>query len=125
VRFGDLAQHEHLFACNLEQVLRFARESRLVQFHGDTLDRCKDNTLVIRLTRRNREIQHYYCDTGHLLPNSNEGNLWLDTDSARRHHYTWVTNVREVGMRYLSLLTSLCQVIIITNIYTVSGNNDY
>jgi len=96
VRFGELVEQEQIFSYNLEEVLRLAKECRLVQFHGDTLDRGKDASLVIRLARRNREIQHYYHDTGHLLPNSAAGNLWLDTDCARRKHYSWVTNVREV-----------------------------
>eukprot|EP00091_Calanus_sinicus_P021583 TRINITY_DN6457_c0_g1_i2.p1 TRINITY_DN6457_c0_g1~~TRINITY_DN6457_c0_g1_i2.p1 ORF type:complete len:109 (+),score=24.58 TRINITY_DN6457_c0_g1_i2:103-429(+) len=68
--FKELARIGQVFANDLEQVLSFAREQRLVQFHGDSLVRGKDDHVLIRLARRNREIQHYYQDTGHLLPNN-------------------------------------------------------
>ena len=29
------------------------------------------------LTDSQREIQHYWDETGHLLPNNPEGNLWI------------------------------------------------
>jgi hypothetical protein len=69
VRFKELAQIEQVFATDLEQVLRVAREERweiairmmntlvcfrLVQFHGDCLVRGKDDSILIRLARRNR-----------------------------------------------------------------------
>ena len=59
-----------------------------------------------------REIQHYWDETGHLLPNNPEGNLWIgeeqiyesstsssppDIDSGRKTHKKWVTNVRDVN----------------------------
>ena len=38
----------------------------------------------------------YFDYTKQLLPNSPQGNLWIDVDTDKRVHYPWVTNVRQV-----------------------------
>ena len=43
-----------------------------------------------------RDIQVYFDDTKQLLPNSPDGNLWIDVDTDRRAHFPWVSNVRQV-----------------------------
>jgi hypothetical protein len=44
-----------------------------------------------------REIQEYFRQTSHLLPNSSDGNHWIDVDCDRKVFYDWVTHVKEVG----------------------------
>ena len=43
-------------------------------------------------------IQEYFKHTLHLLPNREEGNLWLEVESHRKAYYGWVTQVREVSI---------------------------
>ena len=96
---------------------------RLMEFPGQSLSKEKDESVIISLSRKNRyngylskilvlsnnlfchrEIQQYFRDTKHLLPNNTEGNLWIDVDCDRKAHYAWVTHVREVSHLSFNIL---------------------
>ena len=55
-----------------------------------------------QLTWLFREIQIYFTHTKSLLPNSPEGNLWLELETSRRVHQDWVTEVREINPALLA-----------------------
>jgi len=74
-------------------LLQCGKRARLVNFEGNSVEVVSK----VKLSRKNREIQHYWDETGHLLPNNPEGNLWIDIDSGRKTHKKWVTNVRDVN----------------------------
>jgi len=104
VRFGDIANLGKVLSTSLQNVMKFAKEHRLILYHGQSLFDGRDSSLVVKLTRKFRDIQRYYQNTGHLLPNSDHGNLWIEVDGWSKNHFSWITNVTEVG----SCKTSYC-----------------
>merc|ERR1719460_2349170 len=68
-------------------ILQSGKRALLVTFEGNTVEVVSK----VKLCRKNREIQQYWEQTGHLLPNNPEGNLGIDIDSGRKAHKKWVT----------------------------------
>merc|ERR1719461_2683342 len=80
ISFGQLHKINERISSRFCSILETARQFRLMEFPGKKLDTKKDAEVVIKLMRRNREIQEYFRHTNNLLPNYPDGNLWIDLD---------------------------------------------